>query len=529
MIPSHLAALNHRLEQSDAWVEQLGPRPTYHRQIYTDLEQHLRRFLAGETNRWLIMSGLRGVGKTTLLTQLYHHPDLADGPIKRLYLSLDDLLLMGHSVNDLVEVIRHWRHRAYPKNRLVIFLDEVHYDPRWALGCKVIFDQVPGLFLICTGSSAISLRLGPDNARRANLIRVNPLHFTEFIALNQLERGQTKPDQPEEGLAGELRAAIFGSKSARQAYDRAKTCWAAIASYYTGLGQIGLTRDSSGLQPLVNDYINGLGSLPSPENAGNAPLDQQQLGLITAPRPAPAGRPSLQLRRSRILALIKQTLVEDIGKITTPAGQPGRLGLGSALISRLPQLAGVLANSDRVSLAKLSRDLGGVRANTLKQMLELLEIGNLVVEVPAMGQILARNNNLTPKYLFATPALRQALVPLEPETPASTRLDRHLRGRLLEDTTIMYLDRLFSQPNQRKLVEYDSRKDGADFIVYPDGAAKNSVVIEVGYNKTTGRQIKQTIQRRGEAYGLIITTGTGLKLDETIPALYLPLEDFLLT
>ena len=59
------------------------------RHIYKKLEKHLDDFLAGKTEqRWIIVPGLRGVGKTTVLSQLFLKLQPRFDALRTLYVSL---------------------------------------------------------------------------------------------------------------------------------------------------------------------------------------------------------------------------------------------------------------------------------------------------------------------------------------------------------------------------------------------------------------------------------------------------------
>ena len=75
------------------YVISSGGRMYPKRHIYVKTEKYLRTFLGGNTDekRWVIIPGLRGTGKTTILAQTYY--DLADtfgDSINLLYFSLNE-------------------------------------------------------------------------------------------------------------------------------------------------------------------------------------------------------------------------------------------------------------------------------------------------------------------------------------------------------------------------------------------------------------------------------------------------------
>ena len=103
------------------------------------------------------MAGLRGVGKTTLLAQLYLHPQLKTA--SKFYLSLDQAQFLGAQMQDVERALafRLGRPLTEAKELIFIFLDEVHCLPQWSLAAKILYDRCRRLFLVCTSSSALAL------------------------------------------------------------------------------------------------------------------------------------------------------------------------------------------------------------------------------------------------------------------------------------------------------------------------------------------------------------------------------------
>jgi len=72
------------------------------------------------------------------------------------------------------------------KKKIILLLDEIHYDEKWGLFLKVLFDATKGhknLFVIATGSSALKLKMNPDLSRRSLSEEIEPLKFNEFCIL----------------------------------------------------------------------------------------------------------------------------------------------------------------------------------------------------------------------------------------------------------------------------------------------------------------------------------------------------------
>lgn len=124
-------------------------------------------------NRFIGIKGSRGVGKTTLLLQyirLNFEPDR-----KVLYISLDHLYFLENTLYDLVRDF-------YQKGGEFIAIDEVHKYPNWAIEIKNIYDDMPRLRLVFTGSSLLHIQQAKaDLSRRVVVYAMPGLSFREFI------------------------------------------------------------------------------------------------------------------------------------------------------------------------------------------------------------------------------------------------------------------------------------------------------------------------------------------------------------
>ncbi len=162
---------------------------------------------------------------------------------------------------------------------------------------------------------------------------------------------------------------------------------------------------------------------------------------------------------------------------------------------------------------------------TATAVLAALEKTEIITAVPPKG---AHNGNIkkSAKYLFTSPAMRAALCNFG--GIITTDDNAVLKGQLLEDIVGMYLKRLFlDAPLTRSIVEYDTAKGGADFIISPNGKKSSSIALEVGANKNTSRQAIQTLADIGGKYGMLVTTGN-LQIDEANNVLRVPLDFFFL-
>lgn len=98
-------------------------------------------------------------------------------------------------------------------------LDEIHYDRKWVLFLKTLYDRTKShknILVIATGSSALLLQSTPDLARRVIVEKIYPLNFLEYLILKYKK-------YPIKGLKQELYEKVFFSLTAQQVFLLSKT------------------------------------------------------------------------------------------------------------------------------------------------------------------------------------------------------------------------------------------------------------------------------------------------------------------
>ncbi|MDH5381065.1 MAG: AAA family ATPase [Cyclobacteriaceae bacterium] len=127
------------------------------------------------SSRLIILTGARGVGKTTLLLQ-YIKNNL---PLNEetLYVSLDNLYFSKNKLMDMAESF-------IQRGGRYLILDEVQKYPGWSLEVKNLYDNYPELKMIISGSAAIEIfKSEGDLSRRAVYYHMTGLSFREYINL----------------------------------------------------------------------------------------------------------------------------------------------------------------------------------------------------------------------------------------------------------------------------------------------------------------------------------------------------------
>ena len=132
----------------------------------------------------LVLLGARRTGKSTLLYQIIAEMMQKTVPARSiLYLNLDEPILNAHAQEPafLMDIIE--RYRIEHHGLSCVCMDEVQLCPHWASTVKIIYDTIPEIKIIATGSTSqvieheMSLRL----SGRYLPVRIYPLDFSEFL------------------------------------------------------------------------------------------------------------------------------------------------------------------------------------------------------------------------------------------------------------------------------------------------------------------------------------------------------------
>lgn len=143
--------------------------------------EYKRYFLEANplNNRFSIIIGQRGVGKTTAMIQYilssYDNDVFTD---KAIYVQADHFLVSKYSLYEIAE-------QFYNLGGELLCLDEIHKYSGWSKELKSINDTFPKLKMIASGSSALEIYKGThDLSRRAVVLRMFGLSFKEFIEID---------------------------------------------------------------------------------------------------------------------------------------------------------------------------------------------------------------------------------------------------------------------------------------------------------------------------------------------------------
>ena len=157
-----------------------------------DIVKPIKRFAYKEAMRWLdhssvrrfvLLSGARRVGKTTIMYQMIQ--SLLERGIQAksiIYVSFDHPILKFYTIEELVEI---YTININPEEKCWLFFDEIQYANDWELYLKVFYDNKQSFYVTATGSASpvIEKGVGDSGVGRWNVIRVPTLSFYEYCKL----------------------------------------------------------------------------------------------------------------------------------------------------------------------------------------------------------------------------------------------------------------------------------------------------------------------------------------------------------
>ena len=133
-----------------------------------------------ESREIIIITGMRRVGKTTILYQLIDHL-LEKGvePKNVLYYSFDT------GDERPTEIIREFLSVVAVDGRKYVFLDEIQWAENWAGELKRIYDTMPDIKIVVSGSASVLVESDALKylAGRFYPLEVPTLHFKEFCEM----------------------------------------------------------------------------------------------------------------------------------------------------------------------------------------------------------------------------------------------------------------------------------------------------------------------------------------------------------
>ena len=140
------------------------------------------RQLVSEPRGVVIVSGLRRVGKSTLIYQVIDEMLQTEKPDRVVYFSYD------FSLGEITEVLNayqsltnvDWKHE-----KVTVFLDEIQKNAHWSSEIKILYDLFPRLKFVVTGSASLQLEreAAIELAGRFYTLEIPVLSIAEYYSI----------------------------------------------------------------------------------------------------------------------------------------------------------------------------------------------------------------------------------------------------------------------------------------------------------------------------------------------------------
>lgn len=440
------------------------------------LKINIDNFIDGKSlNRFFVLPGLRGIGKTTLLYQVYDYllNNKNINPKNILYMSFE-------SLNDIIECNIRETVEIYLKNfhntnlsllnqNIFILVDECQYDNKWALSGKIIYDKSKKIFMIFTGSSALHLENANDADRRMLKLPIAPLNYTQHLKLkHNLSFGEMSKSLENLLFTGEIEKAaeqeIMTNGLLINSTDYVSTDWEEYIKY-------------GGFPILFEEY-------------------------------------SHRNMCYKLVDIAKKVVNTDMINIKnfTAENQANAMRILKFLATQKP---------GEVSQQKLSNYLR-TSASSVKNILDILEKTQLIFHFEPYGES-AKRIKKSWKYYFATSSLRHALsLKIGTSMPYS-----EYEGVLLENLIAMLLFNLSNSEHLYFNIFIEAYKKKAnknvDFLI--KRGFDEIIPIEVGRGKKNKLQIKKVMNRYNSNYGIVVSNATkSIEKDDDV--IFIPLKTF---
>jgi predicted AAA+ superfamily ATPase len=138
------------------------------------------------TKQIIFITGLRRVGKTTLMKSVIKSLLKKIPPKKILYLSLDALSFEKYSIAELVREFRKL-HSIKRSEKIYLFFDEAAYRENIHLELKNLYDAENAKIFVTSSSASILRDKKALLTGRSKTFEILPLDFTEYLLFNRIE------------------------------------------------------------------------------------------------------------------------------------------------------------------------------------------------------------------------------------------------------------------------------------------------------------------------------------------------------
>ncbi|KZX15044.1 ATP-binding protein [Methanobrevibacter curvatus] len=427
-----------------------------HRSEYYTIKGYLDEFINNENdaNSFVVMPGLRGVGKSTILLQIHDYLTNKKNINEKniLFLSMERLRYYDTDLQKIVENFLEFNHKTnliHLDKKIFVLVDECHYNKNWGLSGKIIYDYTKNIFLLFTGSSALELEMNGDIVRRSSKEYIFPNSFHDYLLLKYNINTGTNFSNILENLI------YFGEeKYLNQAINFEKKTSKKLRTL------------NKNLNIEFNEFLKIHGF--------------------------PFSLHSKEKRTYRnIFDNIKKVIDDDIPSIKTFKNS-SNINFMKILLYLASQRPGTFSTQKIANYLSIS-------SSTVHEMLSVLEKSQIIFNIKPLVEG-TKTIKSSWKYYFLSPSLKAAI---------SYELGRHdlnnrkCLGALAENYVASSLYKIKQKSFRMMGIFFPTEKKGTDFVIKTK--LDDLVPIEVGIGKKTKSQLKIAINKYECEYGILIS------------------------
>ena len=337
-------------------------------------------FLNNEIRRFVLLTGARRVGKTTIVfQQIKELIDKGKDPKHILYVSFDNPILKFCTLDKLIEL---YEINFTGDGEKYLFLDEIQYAEDWNKWLKVIYDKNTNIHIMATGSASpiINKGLAESGAGRWITITVPTLSFYEYCQLKSINEKKITVKDFNNMTVEEVNKLLvkdLAKKTEIEAIDNNIPSDLKIEDLENldekKLGDI--INSLLGLQKHFNRYLR-IGGFPE---------------LVLATDDAYAGK------------ILREDIVDKVLK----RDMPSLFGIRNISILEKVFLYLCFESSNIINYNKMSQELDNTSIATIQDYIMYLKNANLIYESKPIGGKVLKSK---PKVYIADSAIRNAVL-----------------------------------------------------------------------------------------------------------------------
>lgn len=163
------------MEETNPWWKEELRLDFKSREIYSEIKRFFR------TKQIIALTGLRRVGKTTIMLKLIQDHIKELEPTNILYFSFDEF--RNVRIREIINIYARIMNKDLNKNKYIFLFDEIQKLDNWDEQIKRIYDNFKNIKIIISGSESLFIRKKSKESLAGRLFefKLNSLNFKEYL------------------------------------------------------------------------------------------------------------------------------------------------------------------------------------------------------------------------------------------------------------------------------------------------------------------------------------------------------------